>query len=111
MLPNYNIIEEQGFNYETSSYKMFMWGKGVFGEKSREGLAEGATSNYHKCDKELTWQEYLDLNPSALLKSYPDCISGQIHWLQNYISTLGLTSADWDSGIYEKHKSTPEMQH
>lgn len=84
-------IEKNNIDYENFRATDYSWGKGV------EGDSGIAFSNYQDCKKELTWEEYKNLEPSSLLSGYKrHHIDAQIRWVEDYISELGLTPDDWD---------------
>lgn len=94
---NLMTIEKLNINYETFIPQNYSWGKGVSGDN---GVA---FTNYQLCEKELSWDEYINLKPAALLSEYNNTtISKQIRWIQNYLSSIGLDSSNWDNEFYSK---------
>ncbi len=98
-----NVINETNINYETFAPKDYSWGKGVEGNK---GVA---FTNYQGCEKELTWEEYLNLKPSALLSKYNGSIPRQIGWVQEYLKRIHLTHENWDNDNYKKFKNNIKL--
>lgn len=94
---NLRTIEETNIKYEEFIPQDYSWGKGVRGDN---GVA---LTNYQTCEKEISWIEYINLKPSSLLSKYNNStISKQIRWVQNYLSSIGLDSSNWDSEFYDK---------
>ncbi len=96
-----DTIKKENIDYVNFKPSDFSWGKGVEGVKTEMGLASGAITNYQDCKKELTYNEYLSLIPSAKLSGYKsDDIKKQIRWVQNYLTRLGLKPENWDEILY-----------
>lgn len=94
-------IKKENIDYANFKPSDFSWGKGVVGVKTEMGLAQGAITNYQDCKKELTYNEYLSLIPSAKLSGYKsEDIKKQIRWVQNYLNRLGLKPENWDETLY-----------
>ncbi len=95
-----NKIELSGFNYNNFTPADYSWGKGVEGHK---GIA---FTNYQSCEKELSWDEYIKLKPSPLLSGYNATdIKRQIKWVENYLTSNGLSPIDWDEAGFNRFKN------
>jgi hypothetical protein len=95
-----NKIELSGFNYDNFAPTNYSWGKGI------EGNNGIAFTNYQSCEKELSWDEYIKLKPSPLLSGYNSTyITRQIKWIENYLTSSGLSSKDWDESIFNRLKN------
>lgn len=93
-------IIKNDINYNNFAPKDYSWGKGVEGDR---GIA---VTNFQECEKELSWNEYTNLRASSLLSGYSqNNISQQIRWVNNYLSSIGLTPNDWDEESYNKFKN------
>lgn len=94
---NPSEIIQNNLDYTNFAPKSFSWGIGVEGDR---GIA---FTNFQGCEKELSWEEYVNLKPSLRLSGYDTTsIRSQIKWVQNYLSKLGINSANWDKETYEK---------
>lgn len=99
-------IEKDNIDYENFKASDYSWGKGVVGEKTLAGKAEGAVTNYQACKTELKYSEYISLSPSSLLKSYKtEDINRQIRWVTRYLDLLNISYGNWDEEVYKKHNN------
>jgi len=92
-------IDESGIDYQNFAPKDYAWGKGV------EGNRGVAFTNYQGCEKELSWEDYINLKPSFLLNGYSATdITRQIRWVQKYLAEIGLNPKDWDEANFNRFK-------
>jgi hypothetical protein len=91
MFGNKTKIIRDNIEYNNFDPKDLKWGKGIVGNK---GVAY---TNYQVCNKELSYDDYKNLQPSEYLSQYKNWISSQIGWIENYLDNIGLNKDNWDS--------------